>query len=241
MRLKPCAFCLIILLGLSATPFAVLAGTVTVVGNLDEGSGSSQTIVPLATNAPGSSPYWISQEFGTGATGGTITLTQIFASLGLFQPSNNNDFTLTAELDSNASGNLPGTKIADLTQNGSFGVSSFNNVEFDAVGTVTLNANTSYWFTLEAFSSDGSGSVDWQYANTITPSSGTGSLSYYASSTDGLTWSSIPVSAPYNTPFLIQVNGSTAVPEPATWLLGTIGLSTMLVVSRQWRMRRRAR
>lgn len=236
MSLQRCACFLMTLLGLLATPVAVQAGTVAVVGNLDQGSGLSQTITPLNS----ANPYWISQQFNTGALGGTLDLSSIVVSLGLYQPANNNDFTLTAELDSNASGNIPGTKIADLTLNGTYGT-SFSNVEFDAVGTVALSANTSYWFTLEAFSSDGSGSVDWQYATTTTPTIGTGSFSYYASSLDGLTWSNIPVSAPYNTPYLIQVNAAAAVPEPASWLLATLGLSTMALVCRQSRIRRRTR
>ena len=230
MMLTRGAVCLITLFGLATAPITVLAGPISVVGNLDEGSGFSQTIVPEGLTPPGSPPYWIAQEFNTGASDPRIVLSDIVASLGLFVQSNNNDFVLTAELDANASGNVPGAKIADLTQNGSLGVSSFNNVEFDPVGKVPLSPNTSYWFTLKAYSSDGSGSVDWQYASTDTPSSGTGFFSYYGYTTDGTIWSHIPVD-PSLTPYLIQVDG--VIPEPASLLLGSMGMLTVLAVSRR--------
>jgi hypothetical protein len=43
-----------------------------------------------------------------------------------------------------------------------------------------------------------------------------------------------------NQPYMLQVNGLAAVPEPASWVLGCMGFTALLGVSRWSRTRRRA-
>jgi hypothetical protein len=53
----------------------------------------------------------------------------------------------------------------------------------------------------------------------------------------GATWNVIPGTGPVQ-PYLIQVNG-TAVPEPSSSVLGSIGFMSLLLVSRWSRARLR--
>jgi hypothetical protein len=128
--------------------------------------------------------------------------------------------------------------VATLSQNGSIppDPTGFANVEFDPVGRVTLDPTRFYWFVLSGSSSDGTGSVEWQFTESTTHG-GPGTLPDFASiffDFPPAQWQVVP-----DSPFLIQVNG-TAVPESSSWILGSLGFAALILVSRWsgWRRRR---
>lgn len=83
---------------------------------------------------------------------------------------------------------------------------------------MTLDANTTYWFLL---GSSNAGTYDWDYANSGL-FSGPGSLGNYSDSSDGgVTWDLRGNDFPY----FIEVNGSAAIPEPAS--AGLAGVLTL--------------
>ena len=228
MRLKLSALSLSAVLSFCALN-AAHAGTV--VGNLDDGSGFSSTVTSQSPS--GTSPLWIAQQFTTGDLGSVTGLSQIIVSLGLFDPGNSN-FFITGELFADT-GDAPGTKLLDLTRIDGLSETGFANVAFNPGAAFDLASNTSYWFVIKGYSEDGSGNVDWEYANSDTPTSGTGSLSFFATSDDqGVTWTSTPVGGA-DTPYLIQVS---TIPEPSSILIAAIGFSTVVGAARVSRRRR---
>jgi hypothetical protein len=221
---------------LLSSPLAAQAGDL-VVGNLDQGNTPSNydTINPFIAGVhPG---YTAAQEFTTGATG--TSLDKVFASLGNYDPGDGT-FALTASLvlDNRT------TPTGAVQTTFSFNVASIPGsglavVEFDPTSSVSLTANTGYWFVLTANSDDGSGSTDWQWT-TSTDHSGPGTLPRFANNfagTDPNQWNVFP-----DEPFMIQVNSTVGpvVPEPTSWVLGGIGLAGMLMVTRLTRSRRAA-
>ncbi len=215
--------------GLATSPFTAHASQV-LVGNLDQpvSSFSPSIIDPADTWA---------QEFTTGTS---ANLQSIIASLGNINLGNNGDFTLTAQLFSVTSAITPpdptmgATLLDTLTLNGgmaSIPTSGFGNVEFDPSVTIGLVSTQYYWFVLSGSSSDGSGSVQWQFTDS-TSHSGPGTLPNYGF---------LPTAPPWlvlgGSPFLIQVNGA-SIPEPSSMILGCIGISTVLFAGRWSRSRR---
>jgi hypothetical protein len=109
-------------------------------------------------------------------------------------------------------------------------------VEFDATTAVSLNASSFYWFVLSGSSSDGSGSVQWQFADTFDTTGGTGSLPNVANDFGGWTTFNPP-----ETPFLITVNAvGGAVPEPSSLVLGCAGFAAALFARRRIKSRNAA-
>jgi hypothetical protein len=201
----------------------VRAGSL-VVGNLDQ---------PAAPSSPDTldDTFSLAEEFTTGSSG--TTLDHIFASLGRLDTGNAGDFTLTAQLVADSGDTPTGALLTGFTfAMASIPGTGFATVAFDPTSSVTLAANTSYWFVLSGTSSDGSGSVAWQWTDSLT-SSGPGSLPNFATnSTISPGWSVSP-----NQPYLIQVNAS--VPEPASWVLAGLGFAG-LSLARARRAARRA-
>jgi len=146
-------------------------------------------------------PQSYAQEFLTGSS--SLVLSNVMVALG----EASGTFTATADLVNNNSG-LPGsavltgftvptipTGIADLT--------------LIPTSSVTLQANTDYWFVLSA---SGSGNFQWEYTSTLSSS-----FPNYATSTDnGTTWT---IGTPAG-PFLLAANS----PEPSSLVLGAIGM-----------------
>jgi len=211
------------------------AGSV-VVGNLGQAPSvsSPDQVVPYDPSI-GQFGFTAAQEFATGPA--ATSLDRIFANIGDYYSGTNGDFQLKATLLADSSGTPSGSPLVLFTFNvAAIPTSGFANVEFDPVGTFNLAASTNYWFVLSGSSpSDGSGSVGWNYTNSTT-TIGPGSLPQYNNSYDGgMTWN-----GPFpGQPYLIQVNGSLGVPEPATWVLGTIVFPASLGFARWSRTRRR--
>jgi hypothetical protein len=230
-------FAVISLLSWSAT---ARAGDL-VVGNLDQPPADSIQILPYFPSLGGVFPgETAAQQFETGPSQ-TTSLDQIFVSLGNLDTGTNGSFTITAELVAD-NGNLPtGSVLTTFTYNAySIPTSGFSAVEFDPTSSVTLQAGTKYWFLIGGTYSNSAdsdwGSVSIQYTYS-TASYGPGSLGYYNDSYDaGSTWNLDPTQGQgVNEPFLMQVN----VPEPSAWVLGSIGLSCALAISRRFRTRRK--
>ena len=172
---------MIAIAGLSAFPLDARAGQVIVSSLGDPIGAFSPSQVDTAD--------FFAQEF---TTGGSFTLQSIVAQLGDLNSGNNGDFTVTAQVVSVTSeGNSPGqgTLLATLTQNGAIPTSGFSNVEFDATSTVSLSPTNFYWFVLSASSSDGSGSVQWQFTDSFA-TTGPGTLPNIAFFSSGM-WGSL--------------------------------------------------
>ena len=232
MSRKSCVLALIALLAHSACPYTASADPVLVSNLLPEGVVSGNFFSPSVVDATDS---W-AQEFTSGAS---INLASIQASLGQLNAGTNSDFSLTAQLIqvTNASdGPDSGSVVSAMSQLGLISTSGFSNVEFDPSVTVSLDSSKFYWFVLTGSSSDSTGGVSWQIANTAA-NSGPGSLPNYGSLSPGdPSWSVHPLD-PNNAatfPFLIGVTGQgSAVPEPASLILACIGFSGALL-ARRW-------
>jgi PEP-CTERM motif len=152
-------------------------------------------------------------------------------NLGDLNTGNIGDFAVTAQLVSVTSETTTpdmGTVVASFTQNGVIPTTGFSNVEFDPTSTFRFSASNFYWFVLSGSSSDQSGSVQWQFADTFN-SAGPGSLPNIANifiGSGGWTFLNEP-------PFLIQVDATTAVPEPGSLALGCMGMVAVVFARRQ--------
>jgi hypothetical protein len=158
-------------------------------------------------------PQFYAQEFETGSQ--SVELGSIIANVGEAAGS----FTASAELVVN-SGDLPGSTILTGFTVPAIG-SSLSDLTFTPTSSVTLSANTPYWFVLEA--SGTTGSYKWAYTNTLSPSL----PNYAVSNNSGASWT---IGTPPG-PFLIEADSVTAIPEPSTFrLVGAVGLLGFVVV-----------
>jgi hypothetical protein len=231
LRLIP----MLALLGAFATPSVSRAGGI-VVGNLDQSPTAISSFQILA-NIPsqGLPGVTAAQQFTTGPN--STSVDKVFASLGDFDAGSNGSFSLTAQLFADApSHQIPGSLLATFTYNiGSIPTSGFANVEFDT-SPIALAAATNYWFVLGAAYTDPQpgndfGGVTWLYTFQTT-TYGPGALPGTNQSSDGTSW--VPGGFQPNEPFLTQIG----VPEPSSWVLGSIGSLTVITASRWARPRR---
>jgi hypothetical protein len=228
MRLRPHLLPLIALCAFAAGPFPARGADIIIVGNLNETNDGNDTIIPYV---PGVQPgFEAAQEFTTGSQ--SYVLTQILANLGGFDPGAHNDFTLTATLQSDNAG-TPGSVLTKFTYDiNSIPSAGFAHVAFNPIASVILASGVNYWFVLSGSSSDGTGGVNWSFTNSTTVQ-GPGTLPAFNTSNDnGATWNG-PFSGQ---PYQIQVSG---VPEPASWVPGSLGLAGMFLATRCSRSRRR--
>jgi hypothetical protein len=173
------------------------------------------------------------QEF---TTGGYFALQSVFANLGELNTGTNGDFTLTAQLYSvtNAGDNPSlGTLLTSFSQVDPIPTAPnvYANVGFDPISSVTLNPSSFYWFVLSGSSSDGTGSVQWQFTDSSV-TTGPGTFSAFAAFATGFGWTVTPSVPPPFSPFLMEVDG-VAVPEPSSLVLGSLGFGALLFVRRR--------
>jgi hypothetical protein len=147
-------------------------------------------------------PQSYAQEFLTGSS--SLALSSVTVVLG----DASGTFTASADLVNNNSG-LPGNTVLTVFTVPAIRTSSPANLTLAPASSVTLQANTDYWFVLSA---SGSGDFQWDYTSTLSSSF----PNYAASSDGGATWA---VGTPAG-PFLFAAN----TPEPSSLLLGAIGL-----------------
>jgi hypothetical protein len=216
---------MIAVVGLSAYPVNARAGQVIVTNMGQTPDSQTSQVDPSFTWA---------QEF---TTGGSYNLLNVLTSLGQFISGNNGDFTVTAQLftvTNETSTPNEGTLLTSFTQVGNISTSGFSSVEFDPTTAVSLSASSFYWFVLSGSSSDRSGSVQWQFADTFDTTGGTGSLPNVANETGGA-WTTFN---PPETPFLITVNAvGGAVPEPSSLVMGCAGFAAALFARRRIKSR----
>jgi hypothetical protein len=158
-------------------------------------------------------PQEYAQEFVTGSS--SEVLSSIVVALG----GATGTFSAGAELLANSGGLPDGTIVSAFTVP-TIPTSSFSNVTFTPMSSVTLAPNTDYWFVLAA--SGTGGSYQWQYTNTLS----TSFPNYAVSTNSGSTWT---IGTPPG-PFLLQANAVSAVPEPSSLVLVTCGFLTFAVV-----------
>ena len=199
-------------------------GDSLLVGNLADASAGSDTIDPNASRAQG---------FMTGNR--AWNLTSIDAVLGGFSAGGTFDASATlvgSTTDSN------GKDVPDLSNPlGTFTFptvgASFTTLNFTPTTSIVLQANTEYWFVLQATSANASG-FDWQTTNDTTLDPGSeGTLTSFAAMIppgSGI-WYSQP-----NQPYLIGINGTpvvASVPEPSSWIMGGLGVSCVFALVRR--------
>jgi hypothetical protein len=231
MKMRSCVLTMCVVWAMVASE-TVHAGSV-VVSNIGQSAAGADTIVPYDPGI-GQFGFTAAQEINTGSLAGTTAIGSVIASVGNYFAGTNSDFQLTAMLEADSGGMPSGPALVNFSfVAGSIPTSGFANVQFNPIGSFVLASNTNYWFVLNGSSpSDGTGSVDWQFTNSTT-TVGPGSLPQFNNSFDGgTTWN-----GPFGgQPYLIQVNG---VPEPAGWVLASIGFAAVLGVSRLRLSRRR--
>jgi len=176
-------------------------GGTVIVSNLTDTVNGTGTIY---SSGP---PQSYAQEFLTGNS--SLALSRIIVALG----GASGTFTATADLVNNNSG-LPGSTV--LT---GFTVptipSGVADLTLTPTSSVTLQANTDYWFVLSA---SGSGSFQWEYTSTLSSSF----PNYAVSMDNGATWATGTPAGP----FLLEAD----TPEPSSLVLGAIGLLTFSMV-----------
>lgn len=158
-------------------------------------------------------PQSYAQEFLTGNS--SVLLSSIVVPLG----NATGTFTAAAELVADNSG-LPGSTILTSFTVPAIPTTTPTDLTFTPTSSVTLNANTDYWFVLSA---SGSGDYQWYYTNTLS----TSFPNYAVSNNSGATWT---VGAPPG-PFLLEATAaSAAVPEPSSLVLVASGLLAFVVM-----------
>lgn len=194
------AFALLINAGLSY-------GDVPIVSNLGAIVNGTGTIYGSGP------PQSYAQEFQTGNS--SELLSSIVVPLG----DATNVFTASAELVADSSG-LPGSTILTSFTVPTIPTTTPTDLTFTPTSSVTLKANTDYWFVLSA---SGLGDYQWQYTNTLS----TSFPNYAVSNNNGATWA---IGSPAG-PFLLEATATVAaVPEPSSLVLAATVLLAFGVV-----------
>jgi hypothetical protein len=194
------AFALLVNAGLSY-------GDTVIVSNLGDTVNGTGTV--YASGPPQS----YAQEFQTGSS--SELLSSIVVPLGDAMPT----FTAAGELVADNSG-LPGSTILTSFTVPAIPTTTPTDLTFTPTSSVTLDANTDYWFVLSA---SGSGDYKWNYTNTLSPSF----PNYAVSNDSGATWT---IGTPPG-PFLLEATATAAaVPEPSSLILAATGFLALGVV-----------
>jgi len=214
---------LIAVMGVSLSSLGAKGGTI--VSNLGNDAG---TFSPLTIT---SETFW-AQQFTIGAL--PVELSRITAQLGNLDTGRSDDFALFVSLVCTTSASdfpIDGTLVTGFSYTPSdIPADGFADVAFTPGSSVVLDPGQFYWFVITGGSSDGTGSVDWQFTDDPT-TTGPGALSGVGRFDVGSGWV-----ANDSGPFVIQVEGA-VIPEPTSWLMGAMGLSAAFAASR---LRRRA-
>ena len=181
-------------------------GDTVIVSNLSDTLNGTGTIY---SSGP---PQSYAQEFLTGNS--SVVLSSIVVPLG----DATGTFTPSAELVADNSG-LPGSTVLTGFTVPAVPTGSPADLSFTPTSSVTLNANTDYWFVLSA--SGSGGDYEWQYTNTLS----TSFPNYAVSNNNGASWA---IGTPPG-PFLLEAT-TTSVPEPSSLALVACGFLTFAVV-----------
>lgn len=194
---------------LIAATFILLANAGLSYGDTIVVSNIVDTLDGTGTVYSSGPPQSYAEEFLTGTS--SAVLSSIVVPLG----NASGTFTASADLVSD-NGGLPGSSVLTGFTVPAIPTSSPADLTLTPTSTVTLEANTDYWFVLSA--SGSGGDYQWQYTNTLSASF----PNYAVSNDNGATWA---IGTPPG-PFMLQANSSSAsaVPEPSSVSLAAIGL-----------------
>jgi hypothetical protein len=174
-----------------------------IVSNLSQTSNGHGTIFAAGP------PQEYAQEFTTGSQ--SVALGTVIAlvgdATGTFNPS--------ADLVTDNNGQPGSTVVTTFTVPTIPTGTTLQNETFTPNSSVTLSANTSYWFILSATGTDDSAFYRWGFTDS-TSSTGSGSIGMIGvSQSNGESWTVHPLSFG---PQMLQVN-SASVPEPTSLIL----------------------
>jgi hypothetical protein len=179
---------------------------------------------PFRADTPIANPeFWGAQSFFSGVDNYQLDSIDAIVGNGALSPAvvaQLRKSDINGEIDTTAGG-----LITTFTGPGMLGATSVRTFLPDSL--VNLVSTNKYWFIL---GSGNTGTYDWSYAaGPLT--TGPGALSNYADSSDGgATWSHRDDAFPY----FIQVNGTSAVPEPSSLCLaGAIAIGLLGLTKRR--------
>ncbi len=201
---------------------AARAGAITIFTNFGPGQ-SFNTAIGYVVSGASSGDQVVAMPFTAGST---ADLADAVLALGNYLGTNS---PITLDLESNGSGDVPGSILATLTQQGTIPpFSSAGPVTFDYTGTsVGLTSGTSYW--LVASEADANSQQAWMFSNSDT---GNSAYNHSGSATGPWSTESGTISA-------FQVDGTTVAttPEPGTFSL--FALAIVCALGALWVERRR--
>jgi hypothetical protein len=182
--------------------------------------------------------FAIAQEFTSSFA---TPLLQVVVNIGGYNAGVNGDTQIIGTLFADNGGVPTGALLTQFTYNpADLLTAGFKEVTFTPTTNVNLTAGTGYWFVLSAISTDGGG-INWKIADDNSGIVGPGSLPGYTQSPDsGTTWDDPKLTPPDYPPFLFAAYGPAAVPEPSSWITGSVGILGVALVSRRSRSGRAA-
>jgi hypothetical protein len=200
------------LLGLALLPIGFNAAADTLYDSL-----TAVTAVSAGYNLLSDANFGpLADSFATGTS--TFLLTDVQLALTVNDPSSTGSVTVSLLSDSSTS---PGAIIAILGTINDSALSAYTPaiVDFSQATAIDLAANTRYWVEVSATSDSSAG---WSYT---ADTSGVGVAAEYNANSFWV-YNNLPTDSPYQ----LQVNGSTAVPVPgAAWLFASalVGLVSL--------------
>ena len=225
--MKPSLTTLFLLLGAAALP----AHAAIIFGNLeaytsDTTESSLISGINYSPADPDADPAKNEEYLGKslGFTMGAEAYTVTTLTLRLDNVNGTTD-SPTVRIYTNNGSNAPGTFVGGFINPATFNGTAETDYEFIADGTFTLNPSASYFIVVQQLNTaDGDRGFHWQNGSpTVTPTGVAGSpIARYGS---GLNPSSHTQNSGQFNWFQLEGN---AVPEPATGLLGALGMMALL-------------
>jgi PEP-CTERM motif-containing protein len=175
-----------------------------------------------------SSDFTYGNQFET-PSGGTLTLSDVIIELG--QPAGDGTNSITAYVYSDSS-NKPGAVFATIATVAHASIPSTPGaVTFTPGSTITLQAGTEYWIVLSG-TTPSANDGEWQLGSTET---GTGVVGQEHAQFSAPTWTDFANNTFTNTIPEMEVDTTSATPEPATFGLMGVALAGLAAIGRRRR------
>jgi hypothetical protein len=185
-------------------------------------------------NTAGDDTFRTSSDFTYGSqfetpSGSTLTLSDVIIELG--QPAGDGTNNITAYVYSDSS-NVPGSVFATIATVAHASIPSTPGaVTFTPGSTITLQASTEYWIVLSG-TTVGANDGEWQLGST---DAGTGVATQQHAQYNGSSWTDFANNLFTNTIPEMEVDTSSATPEPSTFGLMGAALAGLAVIGRRRR------